>query len=244
MTKYTYSILLVLILLIGCAKQEVTITRIDKPTTIQEPTPEPSDGVQSPDSTPEPSAEIQSPKPKPKQSSEDIPDEINEILAKSETKLESYSYNYREYGSDLLYKTHVKGNNTKIILPAIINVGDGKFYNTIYLDTDKKTAQGYCEPRSRCSGTFGKIKDLDYTEEHINTPIDWANQITEAEKIGERVVESRDSLYLQTNVGKVILESYYGFIYKVEGSEKTCEFTDVSFNSVKEEAVIPLNSII
>lgn len=223
--KKTYIALLVLILLIGCAptpppqEPEPTQPKIETPA---EPI------QQQPEVTPT----VEAPK-------EEIPSDIKAILEKGKTKLSSYSYNYKSPESDESYKIYVKGNKTKIIPPEITNVGGGKFYNTIYLDTEKKTAEAYCLGYSNCGINLGKIKDLNYKDSYIETPLDWLSKVTEAKKIDERQFENRKALYLDTNIGKITVESHYGFLYRIEDGKKLWQFTDAAFNSVTDSDVTP-----
>ncbi|MBW2988692.1 hypothetical protein KY358_00075 [Candidatus Woesearchaeota archaeon] len=168
-----------------------------------------------------------------------IPNDIREIIEKGKARLKSYSCNYKGPDSDLEYIFYVKGNNIRITLPELNTDEQGKFYNTVYLDSEKKAAQAYCMGYSSCEGGTGKVKDLDYSSAYIETPNDWLEKIKETKKIDERQVEGRGSVYLETNAGKMILESYYGFIYRVEEGSKVWAFTDASFNSVKDADVIP-----
>lgn len=222
--KYLYAILLVLILLVGCAKEE----QLQQPV---EPKKEiPVQTEQQPEETPvieEPKEVI------------NISDDIKEILEKGKTKLKIYSYNYKSPGIDESYKIYVKGNKIKIIPPEITNVEGGKFYNTLYLDTEKKTAEAYCLGYSACGVNLGKIKDLTYKDAYIETPPDWLAKVTEAKKIDERTVENRKALYLDTNIGKITVGSFNGFLYRIESGKQKWEFSDAAFDSVQDSDVTP-----
>ena len=229
--KYSLYILLgVLILLVGCAApseqvQETLDVSGEEP--IEQLTEEPAETAPEIEESEE-SGEIIK-----------IPNDIKDILEKGKTKLKSYSYNYKKPGSDIPYKIYVKGNQIKIIPPEKVVVEEKKFYNSLYLDTEKKTAEAYCVGYSACEGKVGKIKDLDYEEAYIETPLDWLAKVTEAVVIDERRVEERDAVYLETNIGKITVESYYGFLYGIEDGSKRWEFTDASFNSVSDSDITP-----
>lgn len=228
MKCYVYIIPVILALLIGCTTPPEKIT----PTEPTQPKVEtPVETIpQQPEETPtteEPEEIIK------------IPNDIKEILEKGKTKLKSYSYNYKSPESDESYKIYVKGNKIKITPPEIINVEGGKFYNNIYIDTEKKTAEAYCIGYSTCGINLGKIKDLNYEDTHIETPLDWLEKVTQAEKIDERQIEGRNAIYLETNIGKITVESYYGFLYRIKEGKKVWEFTDAAFNSVKDSDVTP-----
>lgn len=224
-----YIALAILILLIGCATPKKQIHPEETLPQITEPKEETS--IETTPTQPEeipPTEEIIK-----------IPNNIKEILEKGKIKLKSYSYNYKKPESDLPYKIYVKGKNIKIILPEKNTEEQGKFYNTIYFDTEKKTAQAYCIGYSNCEGKVGKIKDLNYEDVYIKTSLDWLEKVTEANIIDERQVDGRDAIYLETNIGKITVESYYGFLYNIEQGEKKWEFTDAAFNSVKDSDVTP-----
>ena len=225
---YLYLALVIVLLLVGCTE------------------PEGQSGGQRtlPESEGESSAEIPPPQQEaapitePTEDIVKIPNDIKEILEKG-TKLNSYSYNYKSADSDLEYGIYVKGNKMKIVPPEIINVGEGKFYNTIYLDTEEKTAEAYCMSYSDCGTNLGKIKDIDYEEVYIETSVDWIKKVTGAQLIDERQVEGRKAVYIDTNIGKLTVESFYGFIYKIEDNKNKWEFTDAVFNSVSDADVTP-----
>lgn len=224
MKHYLYALLVVLVLLIGCAKEEQLQQSVEPKEEI------PVQTEQQPEETPvieEPKEEIK------------IPNDIKEILEKGKTKLKIYSYNYKSPGIDVSYKIYVKGNKIKIIPPEIINVEGGKFYNTLYLDTEKKTAEAYCFGYSACGVNLGKIKDLTYKDDYIETPLDWLAKVTEAKKIDERTVENRKALYLDTNIGKITVGSFNGFLYRIESGKQKWEFSDAAFDSVTDSDVTP-----
>lgn len=224
--KRIYITLLVLILLVSCTTQQPTAP--EQPgQQITEPKEETPVGT-TPQEAEEPSEEtIQ------------IPDDIKEILGKGKTKLSSYSYNYQSPESEQTLEIYIKGNKIKIIPPEVVNLEPGKFYNAIYMDTEAKTAEAYCLGYSNCGKNLGKIANLKYEDTYIETPLDWLAKVTEASIIDKRQVEGRDSFYLETNIGKITLETYYGFLYKIEDGKKGWEFTDAAFNSLADSDVIP-----
>jgi hypothetical protein len=227
-------IALVIVLLIGCTQQQV---ETQEPVSEQET--EMPEEIELPEVTeeeePEQEAEQEQ---KPIEATKGISEDIQKIIEKGQT-LDDYSFQYKSPESDEAYEVYVKSNKMKIIPPKIVNVEEGKFYNTIYLDTEAKTAEAYCLGYSRCSKNLGKVKDLDYAEASIRTPIEWLSLINQAEIIDERQMEGRSALYLQTDIGKITLEEHYGFIYRIEDGDKMWEFTDAAFNSVKDEDVTP-----
>lgn len=227
MKYYLCIILVVLLLLIGCATQEPI-----KPA--EQQTIEPKEEIPSQTAPAQETQAVEEPK-----EAIVIPEDIKLVLEKGKTKLKSYSYNYKSPESDESSKIYVKANKIKIIPPEIINVEGGKLYNTIYIDAETKKAEAYCLGYSACGVNLGKVKDLNYKDAYIETPLDWFVKVTEAKKIDERQVEGRNSIYLETNIGKITVESYYGFLYRIEDGKKAWEFTDAAFNSVTDSDVIP-----
>ena len=114
---------------------------------------------------------------------EEIPAELNDMLTKSKTKLTSYSYNHKSPQKTEATKIYVKGSKIKIIPTSVVNL-DGKFYNTIYLDTESKKAEAYCVGYSNCGNNLGKITDLDYGKAYIETPADWLAKVKVAGCLG------------------------------------------------------------
>jgi len=228
MKVYLYISLVVLVLLVGCAQTPTTEEpAVTIPVESTEPAEEPVE------TAPEEIEEIQA-----EEQITKIPNDVKEILEKGK-KLKSYFYNYKSPESDLAYGIYVKANKIRIDPPEIVNIGGGRFYNKIYLDTEQKTAEAYCKGYSDCGNNLGKITDLTYEDAYIETPIDWLEKVTEAELLDERQVEGRDAIYIKTNIGNTIVESYYGFLYNLEDNNKKWEFTDVSFNSVTDADVNP-----
>lgn len=227
MKHYIYMAVVVLVLLVSCTTQQpITQEQPDQQNTQQK--------EETPIETP---PEVEETPQEPVEEIIVIPNDIKEILEKGKTKLNSYSYNYKSPESNIKYGIYIKGSNIKITLPEKNTEEQGKFYNTVYFDTEKKTAQAYCIGYSSCEGKVGKIKDLDYEKAYIETPLDWLAKVTEAKKIDQRQVEGRESVYLETNIGKITVESYYGFLYNIEDGNKVWEFTDAAFNSVKDSDV-------
>ena len=76
-------------------------------------------------------------------------------------------------------------------------------------------------------------------KEIIETPLEWLDKITKAERIDERTLEGRRVVYIETDIGKITVESHYGFLYRIEDDGKKWEFSDAAFNSVKDSDVTP-----
>ncbi|MBU0628573.1 MAG: hypothetical protein KKC75_05255 [Nanoarchaeota archaeon] len=226
--KYSiYGLILVLVLLVGCAAT-TNEAQVKAPV-----------GQESAETTPQTQQITNKAETTPQESPEEIPADIKSVIEKGKIFLKSYSYEYKSPSVKEAHKIYVNGNKIKIIPSKMIILDKDNFYNTIYIDSEMKTAEAYCLGYSACGKNLGKVKDLDFKTTYIETPIGWLNKITSAEKIDERQVEGRASLYIQTNIGKVTLESHYGFIYMVEEGKNKFEFSDAAFNSVQDSDVVP-----
>ena len=61
--------------------------------------------------------------------------------------------------------------------------------------------------------------------------------LTESEKIDKGFYYGKESLKLDTNIGEVVIDSYFGFIYSIEQGDKSYKFSDASINTVKDSDV-------
>ena len=155
-------------------------------------------------------------------------EQIQQISGYSKTKIHSYYYTYKD-PSGRQYKIYVKGNKMRI--------GYLSSENKIYIDTGKKTAEEWCISYTKCGRQTGKIADLDYYDAYIDTPIDWLPKITEAKKIDDGVYYGKQAWDLNTNIGEVIIDSNFGFIYSIKQKDKEYSFRDASFNTVQDSDV-------
>lgn len=167
--------------------------------------------------------------------------EVKELLGIADEKVQSLRYSYKGPETDeSLYKFVMKGNNVKYVLDPPNKPIDAyeDAYDTIYLDTELKTAQAYCDDR-KCK-VKGKKADLGYDEVYIWTPLDWLDNIEFAEKVGEELIDRRNTWKLSTkNLGTMWVDSFFGVPLQVEFDENKYQFMKMVFNDVKDEEVIP-----
>ncbi|MBW3017721.1 hypothetical protein KY325_01025 [Candidatus Woesearchaeota archaeon] len=116
---------------------------------------------------------------------------VRELLDKAE-KLDPLRYYMREtpYFREQ-YEALVRANKMKVILPEPSTFVRGEYFNTVYLDLDKKEAVAYCEDRKRCND-FEKQFDVDYDDYYRLTPVDWAMSLKCAKVLGTETMFSRD----------------------------------------------------
>ena len=233
--KYKFYIgFVIVVLLMGCATTEEIPPeeqpQLEAPLQQEEQPPKDTSTVE---------VEISIPLEEPEEEPE-IPADIKELLEKGKTALKGYSYVYKTPDTNLNHIIHVKGNKFKVRLPEVVTFGEYKDkYDTIYFDTEKKTAAAYCINCENFQIGKEKITTLDYEWAYIETALDYLAMVTEAKKIGEVEVENRKSTILDTNIGGLTVEQHYGFLYKRVDGEDKWEFTEASFNSVKDSDVNP-----
>lgn len=151
-------------------------------------------------------------------------------------KVNSYSYLYKDF-NNVQGNVRVKGAKMAVQEPAGPNV--------IYFDTEKKTAEKYCISNSRCGRLWGKIGDLDYEKEYLKTPLDYLAEITEAGDVYEDFIYQRKrAVKIRANIGDIIVEKASGLIMEMSSREGKTYFLDPSYNTVKDEDVVPPSHLV
>jgi len=168
-----------------------------------------------------------------------ISDEVKDLLAKSKTRVNGIYYKYRgpQTGNNF-FEFYVKG--TKIMYkPAreLKSLDRPDSYDSIFIDKTAKTAQSYCI--DRMCVYKGKKADLNYADSYINTILDWTSVITTATKVGEEVIDDRSVWKVETNVGILWLDTFYGIPLKMELGGQTYRFQQIAPNSVQDSDVTP-----
>ena len=246
--KYSiYLVLISLILIVGCAEtpEQPALEEQEPAPTLQPEEQSPEDTTTSRDGSM--SEETGDGSPETTQATDDVGEDIgitsdiNELLEKGKTKLKSYSYSYKPIGSNIDDQVYVKGSKIKVAFGNTQHIDEeDKHYNTIYFDMEERTAEAYCNDcKSYTITDFDKVTDLDYDEAYVETSLDWLAKVTEAKKTGEVEIEGRDCMILDTNIGQLTVESYYGFLYAMENDDGRWEAYEASFNSVDDAEVNP-----
>ena len=174
------------------------------------------------------------------EASKEMSPEVKELLGIAAKKVKSLRYSYKgPETKDFFYTFFVKEAKVKYILnPTYKAIDlDDEAYDTIYLDKELKTAQAYCDNR-KCK-VKGKKADLDYDEAYIWTPLEWIGGIEFAEKVGEELIESRNTWKLSINDFIVWVDTYFGVPLQVEFLDNLYKFQNMVFNDVEDEDVIP-----
>ncbi len=171
-------------------------------------------------------------------SEQNIPQDVLDLLDKSQ-KVKSIYYKYRGPGTgNDFFEFYVKGANIKY-KPAreLRSLDQKESYDSIFINKDAKSAASYCEA-AYCAYQ-GQKEDLVYDEAYIKTVFDWIGEIKEAEKIGEEVIDSRNTWKIQADNGILWIDTFYGIPLKVESGGETYRFEQIAVNGVKDSDVLP-----
>ncbi len=164
--------------------------------------------------------------------------DVREILDKSEARVKGIYYKYKgpETGNDF-YEFYIKGSRIKYKPHLEIKTLDKpESFDSIFIDTSAKTAASYCEA-VYCTYK-GKKQDLNYGQAYILTIFDWIG-VEQAEKVGEEVIDSRSTWKLETNLGTLWIDTFYGIPLKAESNGKTYRFEQIAVNSMQDSDVVP-----
>lgn len=235
--KFLIAILLI-VLLLGCAKEAVEKTPVEsttqpteqkQPLTIEQPVelPKVEDEVADTDSTVE--------------TKEEMSDQSKEILGLADKKVNNLKYTY--FGPETLpaaYTFWVKGNKIKIEL----NKGgehriDQEYYKYVYLDRSTKSAVVVCaEGSGACDISLGPQEIIFGLYSNIKTPLDWLSEITSLEIVSTENLHSREVYRAESNLGMVWIDTYTGVPLKIEKDGETLlRVEGVIVNQVKDADV-------
>ena len=200
--------------------------------------------VNTPPSTPplpeKPQQEVNTPPPAQNQpgAPAGIANDVKDLLAKYKTKATSIHYNYKgPETADNFYEFFIKGSKIKYLPSRAIKALDKpESWDTIYLDAATRTAASYCEHSSCLSK--GKKSDLNFNEVYLATPYDWIN-VQDAVKLGEEIIDEKQTWKLQTDKGTVWVDTYYGIPPKAQSGTNLYYFKLVSANTIQDSDVSP-----
>ena len=193
----------------------------------------------APISKPESKADVKLPQDTKIEQKQEVSAEVKELLDKSKIRVRSIYYKYKgpETGNDF-YEFYTKDAKIKY-LPAleIKSLDAVDSYDTIFIDKTAKAAASYCV--AYYCKYKGKKQDLNYDDVYISTMLDWVSGLTSAKKVGEEVIDDRNTWKIETNKGILWVDTFYGIPLKVESSGKAYRFQHISVNSVQDSDVVP-----
>ncbi len=191
---------------------------------------------------PQPKEDVKQPVEQPSiiQPKQEISAEVKELLDKSKTRVKNIYYKYRgpetSKTGDNFFEFYVKDTKIKYIPAREIQSLDlPDSYDVIFIDKTAETAISYCEA-TYCAYK-GKKADLNYDEAYIKTVLDWVDGITDAKKVGEEIIDERNTWKVEANNGILWIDTFYGIPLKIESNGKTYRFQQISANSVQDSDV-------
>ena len=166
-----------------------------------------------------------------------IPIDIKKLINNS-AKLKSLEYNYKGPESgDQEFEFFVMGDKIRYVpYRRIKSLDKPESFDSIIIDRVAQSAISYCFDAT-CKFK-GKRSDLPYDSNYILTPFDWITFIVESEKIGEQVIDSRNTLKIQTNKGIMWIDEFYGVPLQVEYNGESYRFRNIKPNAVEESEVV------
>jgi hypothetical protein len=231
------------------SKQAPTEKETVKETVVEPKTTEPKPAE------PEPKTETKTTETKTTEAPANLPEAIKTKIDKANTKLKSMSYLYGgpEEKGRFLDTYHVLGDKIKVKLYEDNYYVVEDYFDTVYLNDALKTATGRCEHQRRCispnTDNTKKIFNVNYADYRRKTPYEWLSEIPATAKVdGPEVVDKRSALKIQYPKGETTVEMWLDETYGVplqlkitdpEDNEEFYQFTNVQFNSLKQEDVLP-----
>lgn len=137
----------------------------------------------------------------PKKAVPPMPQEIQDIIAKADN-IESIEYKYREKIANTMgiyMHVFVKGNLLKQIrsLHAEDEYLPGTRYDTVYINTAKKSVKAYCEDKDKCEDTDAVIPTNGFDEFITETPLILLKSIRYAEIKEKIIYDSKESTVIE-----------------------------------------------
>ena len=217
-------LLVISALIIGaCAKQPANAPTIPDPTPQEKPQPE----VNTP---PVIQAEPET--------AGGIADDVKDLIIKYRSRAVSIHYLYKgPQTANNFYEFYIKGGKIRYLPSRALKALDKPdSWDTIYLDAVARTSASYCDD-SACIYK-GKKSDLEFDETYIATPYDWLN-VKDASKIGEEIIDDRQTWKLQTDKGIIWVDSFYGIPLKAQSNTDLHYFKLTSANDIQDSDVTP-----
>ncbi|MEM2915766.1 MAG: hypothetical protein QXT19_00160 [Candidatus Woesearchaeota archaeon] len=181
--------------------------------------------------------------------------ELQELLAKADQKVKSYSY------LELIIPTkqqpdkfYVKGTKVKIKLYEYEPYIPETYFDTVYLDTATKTAVGRCENKRRCiwpqgDNTKKTWTDLDYNKYLTKTPYEFVKSVPPTATIlGPELYDERTVTKIEYEEGGKLVQMWIDDTYGIpravrivpsSGPELNYKFNDLQFNTLTDKDVTP-----
>ena len=170
-----------------------------------------------------------------------ISKELKELIDKANS-VESLKYAYSS-GNDYVV-VYVRGNKMKQVFSLAGGTYEpGTRYDTVYLDTSKKTAAAYCEDIDDCDeDEIDKPLSVNYNDFITETPLDVINSITNGEIKEGTFIDKKETVIIETetNIGydkKIWIWTYTSIpiryeLWKDNEKIKRVDYVNLIVNSV------------
>lgn len=218
---FTISLLILLIVLAGCATKVTTA-------------PEPQPSKVNKEAAQERAAEAEQAQMNPK---------IAALLV-NKNIIPNIIYEYSRPPDDpQIYTYHIKGDKAKVDLPRSNYIPKGEArLDVAYLDIVARKAVAYCEEKGVCEDR-NKAYDVDFDRYYFRNPYDWLADVSgDAEIVGTEQISTRDVTHIKYNEDSTTTELWIDEFYKVPLEVKVTSnlgtaryiYHLISINSVKD----------
>src|SRR3989344_1140467 len=173
-----------------------------------------------------------------KQPQEVLSQDIREVLDKNKN-VHSMSYQYKRFDQPLVraVKVWVKEKQVKQELAVQSTVWHKNEMDVVIFDTEKRTAEAYCESRRLCIKT-GDAGPVNFDQYFVKNPLDWVEDLISAEKISEAQIGGRNVWRLRTDTNiDLWTDTFFGVHLRVDVGNERHEFQNIAFNSVADSDI-------
>ena len=242
--------LLMMVLVVACAKPAVVDSELPPAPAAPQPMPTPAEPVvEEKVVAPSPAPKVETKPAEPVQETMKNTPDVQAVLDKADEKVTSYEFYYAPPPDNLARnKYHVKDTKVKVELYEVNFYNPEDYFDTVYLDTVKKTAVAFCENRqtSLC-GKSTQAQNLPYEEYAIKLPHEYLAEVSSATKIGSETLYDRMTVKLKYEVNgqayETWVDQYSGLPLRIKvGLDKEApkfEFREMGINSLDIEEVSP-----
>lgn len=253
MKKHLLIIAVGLLLLLAACGKEAAPEPTPAPVAPTAPTPQPAKEVVPVEKPIEQPVEEPEPEPAPVQAAE-LPKSLSDNLDLF-SRAKSISYTYLSSTETNQFLVKIKDNHMKVMPPGDFTLeDDGRFFTSVYLDTDAKTAMAACDINRMCKSYDPAPFEVSYDKYYRDTPFDLTKELQAGMHLP--IVRDQEGIFVDdrpTNVYKkevdgvitrFYVDNFYGVVLRVEridsnGDVSNWLFQDASVNSLKDEDVLP-----
>lgn len=251
-------LVLLIVFVAACAQQTITCPDGQIVTDSSLCETEPQEQVNQPDEpVVQPEEPETPPQPPTTQPEQEMDAELQALLEKHESRVKSVSFHYtpievtaagiRKDQGDQYF---VYDNLIKVERIRPQSIDKSTYADTIYLNTETNTAQGFCMNRRDCS-TEGEEREAAYTNFIIKLPHEYIDDVPPTATMGDTInFQDRRAVVVRWSNGEYMemyIDEFTGLPLHVATYESEeyaditggVEFQEITYNMVKEEDVTP-----